>query len=40
MSHRSLAADGVVVGYERGRRVLDGASVTVPAGRRLAVLGA
>lgn len=40
MSHRSLAAEGLVVGYERGRRVLDGASVTVPAGRRLAVLGA
>ncbi|MGY1813051.1 energy-coupling factor ABC transporter ATP-binding protein [Blastococcus sp. SYSU D00820] len=40
MSHRSLAAEGLVVGYERGRRVLDGASLTVPAGRRLAVLGA
>jgi cobalt transport protein ATP-binding subunit len=40
MSHRSLAADGLVVGYERGLRVLDGASVTVPAGRRLALLGA
>ncbi|WP_029431124.1 energy-coupling factor ABC transporter ATP-binding protein [Blastococcus sp. URHD0036] len=40
MSHRSLAADGLVVGYERGRRVLDGASVSVPAGRRLAILGA
>ncbi|TQN44030.1 cobalt/nickel transport system ATP-binding protein [Blastococcus colisei] len=40
MSHRSLAAQGLVVGYERGARVLDGASLTVPAGRRLAVLGA
>jgi cobalt/nickel transport system ATP-binding protein len=40
MSHRSLTAEGLVVGYERGRRVLDGASLTVPAGRRLAVLGA
>ncbi|MGY1746141.1 energy-coupling factor ABC transporter ATP-binding protein [Blastococcus sp. SYSU D00695] len=40
MSHRSLAADRLVVGYERGRRVLDGASLAVPAGRRLAVLGA
>jgi cobalt/nickel transport system ATP-binding protein len=40
MTHRSLAAQGLVAGYERGRRVLDGASLTVPAGRRLAVLGA
>jgi cobalt/nickel transport system ATP-binding protein len=40
MSHRSLTADRLVVGYERGRPVLDGASLTVPAGRRLAVLGA
>jgi cobalt/nickel transport system ATP-binding protein len=40
MSHRTLAADRLVVGYERGRRVLDGASLVVPAGRRLAVLGA
>ena len=40
MSHRTLTATGLVAGYERGRRVLDGASLTVPAGRRLAVLGA
>ncbi|MCW2684925.1 MAG: cbiO [Blastococcus sp.] len=40
MSHRSLAADGLVVGYGQGLRVLDGASLSVPAGRRLAVLGA
>jgi cobalt/nickel transport system ATP-binding protein len=40
MSHRTLAADRLVVGYERGRRVLDGASLVVPAGRRLAILGA
>ncbi|MGY1806048.1 energy-coupling factor ABC transporter ATP-binding protein [Blastococcus sp. SYSU D00669] len=40
MSHRTLVAHDLVAGYERGRRVLDGASLTVPAGRRLAVLGA
>lgn len=40
MSHRTLAAGGLVAGYERARPVLDGASLTVPAGRRLAVLGA
>ncbi len=40
MSHRTLAATGLVAGYERGTPVLDGASLTVPAGRRLAVLGA
>jgi cobalt/nickel transport system ATP-binding protein len=40
MSHRTLAATGLVVGYDRGPRVLDGASIQLPAGRRLAVLGA
>jgi cobalt/nickel transport system ATP-binding protein len=40
MSHRTLTAEGLVVGYERGRPVLDGAGLTVPAGRRLAILGA
>jgi cobalt/nickel transport system ATP-binding protein len=40
MSHRTLTARDLVAGYQRGRRVLDGASLTVPAGRRLAVLGA
>ena len=40
MSHRTLSAQGLVVGYERGRPVLDGAALTVPAGRRLALLGA
>ena len=40
MSHRTLAAEGVVVGYESGRAVLDGAALRIPAGRRLAVLGA
>jgi cobalt/nickel transport system ATP-binding protein len=40
MSHRTLTAEGLVAGYERGRRVLDGAGLTVPAGRRLALLGA
>lgn len=35
-----MTAEGLVVGYGRGERVLDGAAVTVPAGRRLAVLGA
>ena len=40
MSHRTLAATGLVVGYDSGPRVLDGASISLPAGRRLAVLGA
>ncbi len=40
MSHLTLAAEGLVVGYDRGAPVLDGAALTVPAGRRLAVLGA
>ena len=40
MSHRTLSAQGLVVGYERGRPVLDGAALTVPGGRRLALLGA
>ncbi len=40
MSHRSIAATGLVVGYDRGPRVLDGAAISLPAGRRLAVLGA
>ena len=40
MSHRTLTARDLVAGYERGRPVLDGASLTVPAGRRLALLGA
>ncbi|RBY85028.1 energy-coupling factor ABC transporter ATP-binding protein [Blastococcus sp. TF02A-30] len=40
MSHRALAAQGVVAGYAPGDRVLDGAALSVPAGRRLALLGA
>jgi cobalt/nickel transport system ATP-binding protein len=40
MSHRTLSAQGLVVGYERGRPVLDGAALTVPGGRRVALLGA
>ncbi|WP_346618624.1 ATP-binding cassette domain-containing protein [Blastococcus montanus] len=40
MSHRSLAATGLVAGYPGAAPVLDGAAVTVPAGRRLALLGA
>ena len=40
MSHRTLSAQRLVVGYERGRPVLDGAALAVPGGRRLALLGA
>ncbi|MCW2582906.1 MAG: cobalt transporter, ATPase subunit [Klenkia sp.] len=40
MSHQQLAALDLVVGYTRGARVLDGACLTVPEGRRLALLGA
>ena len=40
MSHRTLAAAGLVAGYPGAAPVLAGADVTVPAGRRLAVLGA
>jgi cobalt/nickel transport system ATP-binding protein len=40
VSHRTLAGAGLVLGYDRARPVLDGAALTVPAGRRLAVLGA
>jgi cobalt/nickel transport system ATP-binding protein len=40
MSHRTLAAEHLVVGYERSHAVLERASLAVPAGRRLAVLGA
>ncbi len=40
MSHQQLAALDVVVGYTRGARVLDGADLTIPEGRRLALLGA
>jgi cobalt/nickel transport system ATP-binding protein len=40
VSHRSLTAEALVAGYARTRPVLDGASLSVPAGRRLALLGA
>jgi cobalt/nickel transport system ATP-binding protein len=40
MSHLTLAAEALLVGYERGRTVLDGATLSVPPGRRLALLGA
>jgi cobalt/nickel transport system ATP-binding protein len=40
VSHLTLAGEGLVAGYERSRPVLDGATLTVPAGRRLALLGA
>ena len=39
MSHRELAADGVVVAFGE-RQVLNGAHLSVPMGRRLALLGA
>jgi cobalt/nickel transport system ATP-binding protein len=40
VSHLTLAAEDVTVGFERGAPVLAGASLVVPAGRRLALLGA
>ena len=40
MSHRSLAATGLVAGYPGAAPVLEGAALTVPPGRRLALLGA
>ena len=40
MSHLTLEAHGLTIGFDRSRPVLDGASLTVPAGRRLALLGA
>jgi cobalt/nickel transport system ATP-binding protein len=40
VSHLTLAAEHLVIGYDRGRTVLDCASLTVPPGRRLALLGA
>ncbi|MHB1473316.1 MAG: energy-coupling factor ABC transporter ATP-binding protein [Dermatophilaceae bacterium] len=40
MSHRSLAARGIVVSYLDGPRVLDDANLAVPAGGRVALLGA
>ncbi|MGY2084104.1 energy-coupling factor ABC transporter ATP-binding protein [Blastococcus sp. SYSU DS0539] len=40
MSHRTLAASGLVAGYPGAAPVLDGAAVTVPPGLRLALLGA
>ncbi|MGY1722020.1 energy-coupling factor ABC transporter ATP-binding protein [Blastococcus sp. SYSU DS0533] len=40
MSHRALAAAGLVAGYPGAAPVLDGAALTVPPGRRLALLGA
>jgi len=40
MSHRTLAADRLVAGYPGAAPVLQGACLTVPPGRRLAVLGA
>jgi cobalt/nickel transport system ATP-binding protein len=40
VSHRTLAATELVAGYPGAAPVLDGAALTVPAGRRLALLGA
>ena len=40
MSHRTVTAHGLVAGYDGGPRVLDGAAIALPAGRRVAVLGA
>ncbi|WP_104526379.1 energy-coupling factor ABC transporter ATP-binding protein [Blastococcus atacamensis] len=40
MSHHALAARGLVAGYAGSPPVLDGADLTVPPGRRLALLGA
>jgi cobalt/nickel transport system ATP-binding protein len=40
MSHRSVRLDAVEFGYPGGPPVLTGATIDVPAGRRLAVLGA
>ncbi|GAB3306516.1 ATP-binding cassette domain-containing protein [Epidermidibacterium keratini] len=39
MGHLSLSGNGLVVGYP-GRRVLDGADIVIPAGGRVALLGA
>ncbi|MDV2475528.1 ATP-binding cassette domain-containing protein [Rhodococcus zopfii] len=40
MSHRALHARDLVVSYVGGRRVFDGASLSVPAASRVALLGA
>ncbi|MCZ2860476.1 energy-coupling factor ABC transporter ATP-binding protein [Blastococcus sp. VKM Ac-2987] len=40
MSHRTLAAAGLVAGYPGAAPVLSGAAVRIPPGRRLALLGA
>ncbi|CCG02189.1 energy-coupling factor ABC transporter ATP-binding protein [Blastococcus saxobsidens] len=40
MSHRTLAASGLVAGYPGTAPVLDGAAVRIPPNRRLALLGA
>lgn len=39
MGHLSLSGTGLVAGYP-GRRVLDGADIVIPAGGRVALLGA